>query len=226
MMEEFTAKNPNYFYDLNEFPELEILETNYTTILKELQSLLKNTQNNIWHSAFPKYVESNGENSWKTFSFLFFGIKIPTNCNLCPKTLSVLSQIPNLISADFSYLPPQTHIKPHHGFTKMVLRSHLGLIIPNNCSLRVGNQTKQWENGKILIFDDSFEHEAWNNSNEDRFVLMLDIANPKWDFTAKEICKYKIETLQDDFMLKLFPKEKWLSFLEKGELEMPENRNS
>ena len=219
-MEDFTDKNPKWFYNLSETPQLEILEKNFPIILKELKQLMQNSENGYWLDTFPSYLYPESINKWKVFTFQFFGIKHPLNCSLCPKTYEILKQIPELISADFSFLPAKTKIKPHKGFTKMVLRAHLGLIIPENCGLRVGEQTKNWLPGKMLIFDDSFEHEAWNNSNEDRFVLMLDIANPKWNYTAKEICKYKIETLSDEFMLEMFPKERWLEFLEKGELDV------
>lgn len=219
-MEEFTEKNPKWFYNINEVPELKILEENFEVILNELQALRQSSENGFWLSTFPEYLHPNSKNIWKVFTFKFFGIKHPLNCSLCPKTYNILSQIPELISADFSYLPANTKINPHKGFTKMVLRAHLGLIIPSNCGIRVGNETHTWTKGKMLIFDDSFDHEAWNDSNEDRFVLMLDIANPKWNYTAKEISKYKIETLRDEFMLSMFPKEKWLEFLEKGELDI------
>ena len=220
MIDNFTDKNPKWFYDISETPELKILEDNFSTILNELQSMRKSSENGFWLETFPEYLQPNSKNVWKVFTFKFFGIKHPLNCSVCPKTYEILSKIPNLVSADFSYLPANTYIKPHKGFTKMVLRAHLGLIIPNDCGIKVGDETKKWEQGKMLVFDDSFEHEAWNNSNEDRFVLMLDIANPHWEYSAKEICKYKIENLQDEFMLSMFPKEKWSYFLEKGEFDV------
>ncbi|MES2762992.1 MAG: aspartyl/asparaginyl beta-hydroxylase domain-containing protein [Bacteroidota bacterium] len=219
-MDEFTVQNPKWFYNITEVPELKILEDNFQIILNELQNLRQSSENGFWLDTFPEYLHPNSKNIWKVFTFKFFGIKHPLNCSLCPKTFEILNQIPELISADFSYLPAKTKIKPHKGFTKMVLRAHLGLIIPSDCALRVGEEIKTWQPGKMLIFDDSFEHEAWNDSNEDRFILMLDIANPKWNYSAKDICKYKIETLRDEFMLSMFPKEKWLEFLEKGELDI------
>lgn len=220
IMDNFTDKNPKWFYDISETPELKILEENYSIILDELNELRKNSKNGFWLDTFPEYLHPESKNIWKVFTFQFFGIKHPLNCSLCPKTYSILKQIPNLVSADFSYIPANTQIKPHKGFTKMVLRAHLGLIIPKDCGIRVGETTTTWKPGKVIVFDDSFDHEAWNNSNEDRFVLMLDIANPRWGYTAQEINKYKIETLQDEFMLSMFPKEKWLYFLEKGELDI------
>jgi len=216
----FTEKNPKWFYNIEETPELKILEKNYSIILNELEALRKQSENEHWSPIFPSYIHPESKNKWKIFTFQFFGIKHPLNCKICPKTVAVLQQIPNLISADFSYLPPHTKILPHKGFSKMVLRAHLGLIVPQNCNLRVGDETREWKVGKMLIFDDSYEHEAWNNSDEDRFVLMLDIANPRWEYTAKEICNFKIKNLEDKFMLSIFPKEKWLHFLEVGEFDV------
>lgn len=216
----FTEKNPKWFYSIDEKPELKILEDNFQIILDELKSLKNSSNEGYWGETFPHYVNSKNNHKWKVFTFQFFGIKHPLNCSLCPKTYSILQKIPGLVSADFSYLPPHTHIKPHKGFTQMVLRAHLGLIIPDSCSIRVGKEIKNWKDGKMIIFDDSFEHEAWNNSDKDRFVLMLDIANPLWGYTADEINKYKIETLNDEFMLSIFSKEKWLEFLSKKEFDV------
>ena len=103
----------------------------------------------------------------------------------------------------FQILKPTPQILPHKGYTKMVLRCHLPLIVPAGelCGLRVGNEIKHWKEGELLIFDDSFEHEAWNNSDENRIVLMFDIPNPLWGYTAHEISKYKIEHMDDPFLL-------------------------
>jgi len=213
----FTEKNPKYFYETSEFKELLILEENYATILEELQNLRKYSENGYWLNTFPDYLFPESKGTWKVFTFRFFGIKHPLNCSLCPKTAELLSKIPGLVSADFSFLPARTHIKPHVGFTQVVLRSHLGLIIPPDCAIRVGDQTKTWQPGKLMVFDDSFDHEAWNNSDEDRFVLMFDIRNPRWEYSVDQICRYHIENMKDDFMLTICPKEQWLDFYEKGE---------
>jgi aspartyl/asparaginyl beta-hydroxylase (cupin superfamily) len=214
---EFTEKNPKYFYKPGEFKELAVLEQNHSLIVSELNALRKNAKNGYWLDSFPHYLQPESKNKWQVFTFRFFNIKHPLNCMLCPNTAEILNKIPGLLSADFSYLPAHTKIKPHKGFTKMVIRVHLGLVIPNDCGIRVGDETKKWQEGKLIIFDDSFEHEAWNNSDKDRFVLMLDIANPLWGYTAQEICKYKIENMIDDFMLTLYTKEQWMNFYNKGE---------
>ncbi len=214
---EFIEKNPKCFYELSEFKQLTVLENNYDLILTELNSLRGKDENGHWKNSFPHYLNPKSKSFWQIFSFRFFGIRHPLNCSLCPQTAALLNTIAGLVSADFSYLPPHTHINPHKGFTKMVLRVHLGLIIPKDCGIRVGNETKKWQVGKLIIFDDSYEHEAWNDSDEDRFVLMLDIANPLWNYSAEEICGYKIENMEDDFMLEMFTKEQWKDFYKQGE---------
>ncbi|MCX7728863.1 MAG: aspartyl/asparaginyl beta-hydroxylase domain-containing protein [Bacteroidia bacterium] len=220
MSGEFTEKNPKYFYDAEEFPELLIFEKHAESIKNEFLNV-KNNQSGFWLDTFPHYVDKNSKNTWKVFSFRFFGIDNPINHALCKVTSSLLQSNPNIISADFSYLPAQTRILPHKGFTKMVLRVHLGLIIPDgDIGIRVGHEVKQWKAGKLLILDDSFEHEAWNNTNQDRVVLMFDIVNPRWDYSAEQICRYKIENMQDNYMLQLMPKEKWIECFNKKEFDM------
>lgn len=219
-MNEFTEKNPKYFYETIEFPELLVFEQYFQDIKKEFLKV-KNEKSGFWLDTFPHYVSKSSQNVWQVFSFRFFGIDNPLNHSLCPVTSQLIKSNLNIVSADFSYIPPHTQILPHKGFTRMVLRVHLSLIIPEgDTGIRVGNITKKWQEGKLLIFDDSFDHEAWNNTDNDRVVFMFDIVNPKWGYTADEINRYKIENMQDNYMLQLLPKEKWREFLEKKEFDM------
>jgi aspartate beta-hydroxylase len=74
---------------------------------------------------------------------------------------------------------PGTHIRPHRGPTNLRLRCHLGIKVPDgDCAIRVGAQTRRWEQGHCLVFDDYFEHEAWNQTDEDRIVLIVDLWHP------------------------------------------------
>lgn len=93
---------------------------------------------------------------------------------MCPETTRLVESIPGMTTAIFSSLAPGTHIVPHEGYIKTVLRCHLGLIVPDDCWIRVGDETKTWEAGKCLIFDDTFEHEVWNRSNSPRIILLID----------------------------------------------------
>ncbi|HXB39265.1 MAG TPA: aspartyl/asparaginyl beta-hydroxylase domain-containing protein [Bacteroidia bacterium] len=213
-----TEKNPHFFYDKNEFPFLKPLENHLPEIKEEFLALEKTKEDKNWLITFPGYVESEKEEAWKVFSFNLFGLKFPCNAQLCPKTAELLFSIPEIISSNYSYMKPHTHILPHQGYSRMQLRCHLPLIVPDEklCGIRVGNETKYWKEGELLIFDDSFEHEAWNKTDKPRAVLMVDIPNPLWGYTAQEISKYKIENLEDPFLLGLASKEKWLESLKTG----------
>ena len=214
-----TDKNPNYFYSSDDFKELLFLEEHVANIKKELLHLLDQRKDN-WLSTFPSYVNSSEQHAWQVFTFSFFTMENTLNQHTCPITSSIINQIPSLISCDFSRLKKHTHIAPHKGYSKMILRCHLPLLIPNGstCKIRVGNETKHWEEGKLLIFDDSYEHEAWNESDEDRFILMFDIPNPLWKYSAEQIARYKIENLDDPFLLQFASKEEWLSAYEQRKL--------
>jgi beta-hydroxylase len=100
-----------------------------------------------------------------------------------------VEQIPGLTTAGFSWMSPGTHIKPHVGYSSAVLRCHLGLVIPSDCKLRVGSETRGWQEGKTLVFDDTVEHEAWNRSDKDRVVLLLDFKRPGAEFQTPEWVK-------------------------------------
>jgi aspartyl/asparaginyl beta-hydroxylase (cupin superfamily) len=101
----------------------------------------------------------------------------------CPETWKAvqaapLPRIANSPTVLFSLLRPGARIAPHTGTHNTRLICHLPLIVPPGCGFRVGNEVRSWEEGKLLIFDDSIEHEAWNNSAQDRVVLIFDIWRP------------------------------------------------
>jgi beta-hydroxylase len=219
---ELTETNPKYFYDSCDFPQLQFLEPQFEVIRRELLQLINKNQEEGWLRTFPDYVKAESQKAWKVFSFMFFTMKSKYHRSLCPKTSSIIDEIPELISCDFSYMEPHTHILPHHGYTRMVLRCHLPLIVPDSslCGIRVGTETRHWEEGKLIIFDDSFEHESWNKSDEQRVILMFDIPNPLWGYSAYEISKYKIENLEDPFLLSFATREEWLRAFEIQELPL------
>lgn len=213
---EFTEKNPKLFYDAAGFPFLKPLTDHFQLLKDELLELISSGNEDQWLRTFPDYVSSEKKKAWKVFSFMFFSMKFPHHAALCPKTSELVYAIPEILSCDYSYLKPNTHILPHKGYTRMVLRCHLPLIVPDEtqCGIRVGNITRHWKEGELMIFDDSFEHEAWNHTDKPRAVLMFDIPNPLWGYSAYDISKYKIENLEDPFLLSLADKETWLKSFE------------
>jgi beta-hydroxylase len=115
--------------------------------------------------------------------FILFGFGVPSerNCARCPETARLLRSVPRLQSAWFSILAPRYHIPEHRGVTKSLLRTHLGLIIPkerDKCTMRVGDQIVRWEPGKCVVFDDFYRHEVWNDTDEERVVLIFDFERP------------------------------------------------
>jgi aspartyl/asparaginyl beta-hydroxylase (cupin superfamily) len=119
------------------------------------------------------------ESGWNVFGLYALEKKMNENCALCPETTLAVERVPGLVTAGFSWMEPGTHIKAHVGYSKAVLRCHLGLVIPNECALRVGHEIQSWYEGKTLVFDDTTEHEAWNRSSSIRVVLLLDFTRPE-----------------------------------------------
>jgi aspartate beta-hydroxylase len=123
---------------------------------------------------------------WSAFNLVQNGSVIEQNAARCPQTIAALKDVPlcrgdgRAPSVLFSLLRPGVRIPPHHGFTNARLICHLPLSVPPDCgALRVGNESRPWREGELMLFDDSMEHEAWNNSGELRAVLLFDVWRPE-----------------------------------------------
>lgn len=167
------------FVSNDDFPWTRRLEDSFLAIREEYEALDRQRLRRWPETA----VYNHG---WEVFGLYGFGWRIDENCALCPHLASVLDAIPDITTAGFSVLSPGTIIKPHRGYTSSVLRCHLGLVVPGDCGLRVGGETRTWVEGECFIFDDTFEHEAWNRSDRPRVVLLLDVVRPgaTFDFRA------------------------------------------
>lgn len=109
-----------------------------------------------------------------TFYLQYAGAPIATNRRLAPATAAALDRVPDLASAALYFLGPKSRILPHRGVFSDIMRAHLGLLVPPGCFLRIGDEVRTWEEGRWLVFDDTPEHEAWNESDQWRCVLCLD----------------------------------------------------
>jgi ornithine lipid ester-linked acyl 2-hydroxylase len=121
------------------------------------------------------------DQGWKTFMLLGFGLRSEHNVRQCPETWRILQRIPGLKTAMFSIFEPGKHLPAHRGPYNGVLRFHLGLIVPeprDKIAIRVDKEVCRWEEGRALIFDDAYEHEAWNHSPHTRVVLFVDFVKP------------------------------------------------
>jgi len=172
------------FYDPKDFAFTNILEDNYPIIKDELMQLLAKDA-----TGFQGYVSEGNMRlaGWNTFNFFFLGKKFEENCALCPKTTAILESLPRFEKDHimFSALNPHARIAPHTGPMNGILRAHLGLVVPQGCYIRVGDQEHSWQEGKVMVFDDSFEHEVWNHSEQVRIVLFLNFWHPC--FSEQEI---------------------------------------
>jgi aspartate beta-hydroxylase len=127
---------------------------------------------------------------WSAFFLIKDGAVVESHAARCPRTMAALAAVPlcridrRTPSVLFSLLQPGARIPPHHGFTNARLIGHLPLIVPSDCALRVGSETRAWREGEVLLFDDSIEHEAWNSSERPRMVLIFDVWRP--ELSAKE----------------------------------------
>jgi len=154
--------------------------------LEARASVIRDEYLRLEHGLFAAWPETElYDTGWEVFGFHFFGKRQDLNCLLCPETSRAVEAIPGMITAGFSRLAAGSRIRPHRGYTGTVLRCHLGLVIPPDCALKVDGATASWREGECLFFDDTFEHEAWNNSREDRIVLLIDIARNAIDGIAQ-----------------------------------------
>lgn len=140
--------------------------------------------------------------TWNAFFFYRHGYRYDENCARCPRTTEILDGLPLARIAEhapevcFSVLTPGTHILPHHGSTNTRLVTHLPLVVPPDCAINVGGELHVWEEGRCITFDDTFEHEAWNRSDETRTVLILDVWNPHLTDLEKRAVTALIEAIR------------------------------
>jgi len=169
-------------YDIASFPWAKEIERAYPQIREELDHVLKRKSelpNFQDISSDVKTITNDG--NWKTFFLVGFGKPSEKNIALCPRTWEALQKVPGLMTAMFSIFEPGKHLPAHRGPYNGVLRLHLGLIVPeprDKIAIRVENHICHWEEGKVLIFDDAYEHEAWNHSSHTRVVLFVDFVKP------------------------------------------------
>lgn len=121
------------------------------------------------------------DDRWRSFFLVGYGNDVPQNIALAPRTAALVRQIPNLNSAFFSILAPGAHIVRHRGVSKSFFTAHLGLQVPENdqaCRMNVDDQTVHWANGEWTVFDDTCEHEVWNDTDEPRIILLCQVGRP------------------------------------------------
>ncbi|MDR6991562.1 aspartyl/asparaginyl beta-hydroxylase domain-containing protein [Luteimonas sp. 3794] len=188
------------FYDDALFPWMRELESRTEAIKSELQSMLESSGD-----AFVPYIQYrpgdpvnqwdklNHSRNWSGFHLYAHGEPVQAHLSQCPRTAEALAlvdaaEIAGLCpNAMFSALSPGAHIPPHTGETNVRLVAHLPLVVPDKCMYRVGYDRRKWREGKCWVFDDTIEHEARNESDQMRVILMFDVWNPLLSHAEREM---------------------------------------
>ncbi len=179
------------FHDLARFDWIPALEQATEVIRSELREVMGDPANFLPYVAGdpsrPQKEQAGMVNNadWGAFYLWKGGQLVGENAARCPKTVEAMQKVPLVNmpgrspSVLFSLLKPGAHIPPHCGLVNTRLICHLPLIVPGNCHFRVGNDVREWQEGKVWVFDDSIEHEAWNRSDQTRVILLFEVWTPE-----------------------------------------------
>lgn len=183
---------PIEFYDRSEFPWLQEFEAQTDAVRAELANALRENEADFKpyihygeHMPLDQWRELNNSPRWTSYEFYRQGQPIADRCERAPATMRAVQSLPQAAVplrspvAMYSALQPRTRIPPHTGVANFRLVVHLPLVIPPGCGFRVGSETREWRVGESWVFDDTIEHEAWNDSDVPRYILICDIWNPR-----------------------------------------------
>jgi aspartate beta-hydroxylase len=197
------------WFEREQFPYLATLESATDMIREELLGVLADDDGLTPYVDMPDAAPAaamwgalNHSPAWSGYHLYRHGERVDAHCARCPRTVALLESLPLMRIADhapeilFSVLKPCTRIPPHTGVINGRLTVHLPLIVPENCgALRAGDEQRPWRIGECLVFDDSFVHEAWNDSDQTRVVLLLDAWNPHLSEPEREALSTAIAEL-------------------------------
>jgi aspartate beta-hydroxylase len=196
------------FFEREQFPWLDAIEAAADEIRQELTGALVADRAGLEpYVAYPEGVplnqwrELNKSRRWSAYFLWNQGVAQEAHMARCPRTVEVLRGAPQCDvarrgpTAFFSILDAHTHIPAHCGITNTRLTVHLPLIVPPQCRFRVGSETRAWEPGKAWAFDDTIEHEAWNDSDTPRAILIFDVWNPFLSDAERDLVRATVETV-------------------------------
>jgi beta-hydroxylase len=164
------------------FPWVAKIEANWPAIRRELDEVLSERADMPLMQEMSPYQDRIVKGrDWKVFVFRAYGMRFGANCRRCPQTARLIDAIPGVEVAFFSVLEPGAHLAAHRGAYKGLVRTHLGLVVPEphqQVRMQVGKQTVVWEEGRCVTFDDTYRHEVWNDTDGVRVVLLIDTPRP------------------------------------------------
>lgn len=186
--ESYEGTHP-YFYNSTDYPAIIELENNWKIVRDEILGSITTAEIDAIKNINPPYLSD--PNAWKNIYFYNFGWKKHKNCHRFPKTHALLKKNPNCVFGGITVLRPHSRVLPHNGETNTTIRCHLGLKIPAplpTCGVQVGDEQQSWQEGKVMMFSDAHRHNTWNESEEDRYVLVFDIVREEYASQKHWIC--------------------------------------
>ena len=200
------------FYPRDFFPWIAAVEAEVPAIGRELADILMDGQERGFRpyvdyaDSLPldQWAELNRSPRWNAFHLEADGKPVEANCIRAPNTLAAIGRadradLPGRSPASmFSTLKPHTRIPPHTGVSNTRLVAHLALVIPPGCGFRVGGETRPWTPGEVFVFDDTLEHEAWNDSDLPRTVLIFDVWSPLLSPVERDLIR-RVTAAADSF---------------------------
>ena len=171
-------------FDTRQLPFVQELEPKWRAIRDELEAVLVHRDHLPPLTSISPDHAKIADDRWKVFFLQGYGIRCSQARERCPETSRLLDAIPDLQMAFFSILGPGIKVPLHRGVTKGFITWHLPLIVPErreHCSIRLEGEVYHWTEGESLVFDDTLEHEAWNDTDEERVVLLINFLRPmRW----------------------------------------------
>lgn len=165
--------------DPDVFPWTQPLAENWEAIRDEALELMGEDVPAL-RDISPDHRRLDKKRRWKTFFLWGYGYRSDENCARAPGTAALVDAVPGIFSALFSIHAPGTHLRRHRGVTKGIVTCHLGLVIPKGegCRIAVEDEEYRWTPGRWFIFDDTRYHEVWNDTPEERVILLLHVRRP------------------------------------------------
>jgi aspartyl/asparaginyl beta-hydroxylase (cupin superfamily) len=214
----FPYLSNNEFYDRRQFPWLEVVEAATDSMREELLDFLSADQQGIqpyiaYGEGLPlnQWKELNHSRRWGAYFLWNEGQRLEDHIARCPRTVAALAATPQVDipgrgpTAFFSILEMRTRIPPHTGVTNTRLTVHVPLIVPPGCGFRVGGETREWKVGTAWVFDDTIEHEAWNDSDAPRAILIFDVWHPELSTLERDLVRESTVALAEYYDAEMTP---------------------
>jgi beta-hydroxylase len=177
------------FFSPDDYPFLEPLRAMLPAFREEASRVVEGFRYLRWrYGMFERRPLGYADGARASFCWRVYGVDIPRNAVLCPRTAVAVGAIPGLFTSGYYLLDAGAHIHPHVGVSSDVRRTHLGIFCPPGCWLRVEDEVRTWRDGEFLVFDDTYEHEVRNESAELRCILLVDFVRPDFEGSVEGFC--------------------------------------